>query len=39
MAMIEFLKDPFKIVNEQGKLIVECDLSAKEERPAGGQQP
>jgi hypothetical protein len=38
-AMIMFLKDPYSLVDEKGKLIVECDLTPKAPAPEAGQQP
>ncbi|MHC4909232.1 MAG: cytochrome c oxidase subunit II [Planctomycetota bacterium] len=35
LALIQFLKDPYAIVDEKGNLIVDCDLSA----PAEGAAP
>ncbi len=30
LGLVMFLRDPYKYVDEQGKLIVDCDLSARE---------
>jgi cytochrome c oxidase subunit 2 len=38
-AIIMFLKDPFQYLDEQGKLVAECDLTPKKADAEPGQQP